>query len=86
LKAVVAEHDAAGGNRGEDGCQISHVLPAVHAHLKILPMETGEHERNGGPGRHDQLEKRDSAVGACKNLHAPEIDQEINHHQNGGDR
>ena len=64
---------------------ISHVLPAVHAHLKILPMETGEHERHGGPGRHDQLEKGDGAVGVSKDFHAPEIDEEIDHHQNSGD-
>ena len=48
LEAVVAEDDAAGGNRGEDGGDIPDMPPAVDAHLEILPVKAGEHQRDGG--------------------------------------
>ncbi len=33
---------------------------------------------------HDELEERDGAVGVREYLHAPEVHQEVDHHQHGG--
>ncbi len=84
LEAVVAEDDAAGGNRGEDGGDVPDVPAAVNADAEILPMKAGAHQRHGGGRGHDQLEESDGAVGIGKDFHAPEIEQEIDHHQRSG--
>ena len=86
LEAVVAEHDAAGRDGGQDGGKVADVRAAVDADVEVLPMKPGEHQSDGGGAGHDQLEERDRAVGVRKNLDAPEIDQEISNHQDRGDR
>ena len=84
LETVVAEYDAAGGDSGEDGRGIAHMPSAVNADLEVFPMEPRAHQGDGGGRRHDELEKGNGTVGVGENLHAPEIEQEIHHHQRGG--
>jgi hypothetical protein len=58
---------------------------AVDADLKIPGVKTGAHQRDRGRRGHDELEEGDGAIRAGENLHAPKIDQKIQHHQNRAD-
>jgi hypothetical protein len=84
LETVVAEYDAAGRDGRENGGKIAHVSAAMHADLKILRMKAAAHQGDGRGCGHDEFEERDGAIGVREYLHAPEVHQEIDHDQHGG--
>ena len=63
LETVVAEDDAAGRNGRENCGQVADMRTAMDTDMKILPMKAAAHQRDGGGGRHDELEECNGAVG-----------------------
>ncbi len=85
LETVVAEYDAAGRDGCENGGKIAHVPAAMHTDLKILRMKACAHQGDCRGRGHDEFEEGDGAVGIRKNLHAPEVHEEIDNDQYRGD-
>ncbi len=56
----------------------------MRADVKILRMKAAAHQGDGRCRRYDEFEECDGAVGVREYLHAPEVHQEIDHHQHGG--
>ena len=84
LETVVAEYDAAGRDGRENRGQVADMGSAMYADMKVLRMKAAAHQGDRRGGGHNEFEERDGAIGVREYLHAPEVHQEIDHDQRGG--